>query len=157
MLTTELLMALQKDQLPTSSRNGKTHKPKRTCFVLRWGGSNSSTVDIVDEDDDDSLDPRLQRAKQLCQVQNVTPIWLQTCASEERYLEPHHLPELFLPSTRPILSFTAATGTRSNATKTKTTGTATVVAPPAPRVSVTGFSGSLRTAMRHLLQAMGAM
>lgn len=107
--------------------------PKRRCYVIGWGGYTPSHMEIH---------PLLSQVKRhgLCHMEQVTPIWLHTCLTEERVVTPSRVPEIFCPDSRPIHKLVDK----------KLDDTPTV------RVSVTGLSGSQRTAVMHLVEAMGA-
>ena len=148
MLTAKLLDALQKD------RHTNSNTTQRTCYVVRWGGGSSSND--AGEDDDAMIHPLLRRAKQVCRTVDVTPVWLQTCASEQCCLDPSLLSRLFEP--RPMRSFLLGGSSKKDATnKKKKKKTAAAVGQRAPpRISVTGFGGPQRAALRHTIEAMGA-
>jgi twin BRCT domain len=133
MLSHALLDALKADQAAAAAT---TTTQQRTCYVVCWGGP--STHD---------LHPLLSQVKryQLCDVQPVTPIWLQTCATEQKCIHPSRLPELFQPNNRPIHSFSKHQYGK---------GEKQVDAGSSIRISLTGFSGSQRTAMIRLIAAM---
>ena len=131
MLSQALLDALKADQAAAAT--------KRTCYVICWGGA--STHDVH---------PLLSQVKryQLCDVLHVAPVWLLTCATEQKCIQPSHLPELFQPNNRPMYAFS---------TKKDGKGKKQISATSMKRISVTGFSGSHRTAIIHLITSMGGV
>lgn len=130
MLSQVLLNALKADQAAAVA--------KRTCYSICWGGASTHDLQY--------LFSQVKRY-QLCNVESVTPIWLFTCATEQKYIQPNHLPELFQANNRPIYSFT----------KKDEKGKAQISVKPLQRISVTGFGGSQRTAIIHLITAMGGI
>lgn len=134
MLSLKLLEALKIDGATIKT----SQEAKRKCYVVCWGGYTSAHLEIH---------PLLAQVKRhaLCDLLEVTPIWLQTCFSEHKIISPSRLPIIFVPGSRPIRSLSKIDG----ATKTTSTKVATI------RLSITGFSGSKRTAIIHLIEAMG--
>lgn len=68
----------------------------------------------------------------LCQLVPVTPVWVQTCLSEGKVVSPRHFSSILCPSEWPWRSLTAT------------------------HISVSGFSGSKRTALIHFIRAVAA-
>lgn len=147
MLSLPLLDALKSDLAAAAN----TTTTKRTCYVICWGGGVQH-----------ELHPLLAQVKrfQLCDVVPVTPIWLQTCVTEQKCVHPSRMPELFQPSNRPIYAF-SDNKRNSNKQQQQKEGkklvdnNAALSSSTTIRISVTGFSGSQRTAMIHLIRAMG--
>jgi len=105
---------------------------KRTCYVIGWGSYSQAHLEIH---------PLLAQVKRnnLCELVEVTPLWLKTCLAEKKILKPNRLPVIFTPCGRPFHTLTSAEATASSI-----------------RISVTGFSGSRRTAIIQLIRAIGA-
>lgn len=136
---------------------------KRTCYVVTWGGATPSHLEIH---------PLLSQVKRhsLCRLVQVTPIWLFTSISEQRMIQVSRNPSLYVPGKHPIHALIpSADGPKcgndasTNDVPNKLDSSMTSAVPTnasAPgssviRISVTGFSGSTRTAIRHAIQAMG--
>jgi twin BRCT domain len=142
LLTTKLLAAIKADRQGASTVQ---QQQRRTCYVISWGedddGSIGRSTDVA------SMHPLLAQIKRqnLCTVEVVSPIWLQTCREEQTCLVPSEFPELFQQTRRPIHRFHTVPST-TTATKSIET--------PAIRISVTGFAGVQRTAITLLIQAM---
>jgi twin BRCT domain len=119
---------------------------KRTCYVVAWGGATQSHLDIH---------PLLSQIKRqsLCHLVQVTPIWLSTCISEQRLLQPSRSPCLFEPGKRPIHCLFHPNAGKGYMARDATSNDSK---PRAVRISVTGFSGSIRTALMHAIKAIGA-
>lgn len=155
LLSLKLVEALKVDNAPTGclpsvAENSNLPRDatsvKRTCYVVAWGGATHSHLDIH---------PLLSQIKRqsLCHLVQVTPIWLSTCISEQRLLQPSRNPCLFEPGKRPIHWLV-----HPNAEKVLVAGDATSKDSKLHevRISVTGFSGSIRTALMHAIKAIGA-
>jgi hypothetical protein len=127
LLSLKLLEAFKVDRV------GADKQKQRMCYVVCWGSYTRPHLDIH---------PLLAQVKRhnLCEMLEVTPLWLRTCLSEDRLLSASGLPMIFTPSSRPIYCLTKDDDKCSTP----------------PRISITGFSGSRRTAIIHLVQAMGA-
>jgi len=128
-ICSKLLEAIKVDR-------AKADDEKRTCYVIWWGGYTSSHL---------SMHPLLAEVQRhdLCDMVHTTPIWLQTCISEQKCATISRYPVLFAPSSWPIQALNHSS--------------AEPVKKKPIRISITGFSGSKRTAIVHLIQAMGAV
>jgi twin BRCT domain len=84
-------------------------------------------------------------------VISVTPIWLQTCVTEQRCIPPQQYPDLFVPMKDFMHKF--------NGTKRATNGNDRLALSKTDtiRLSMTGFSGFRRSSLVHLIQAMGGI
>lgn len=131
MLSLKMVEALKVDVAGTKKRF-----EKRNCYVVAWGGHSPAHLEIH---------PLLSQVKRygLCVVKQVTPVWLRTCLSEKQCLRPSLVPEIFVPNGHPLCSFTPAA--EKGSTKTSLV-----------RISLTGFKGAKRSAIAHLIEAMGA-
>jgi hypothetical protein len=171
MLSPKLLDALKVDHASAGTvaedidDGNNASSSKRTCYVVTWGGATPSHLEIH---------PLLSQLKRhsLCRLVQVTPIWLFTSIDEQRLIQVSRNPSLFVPGKHPIHALAPSTrgpergnnNSRTAVPKKLESSTATGAAPtntsvpatPAIRISVTGFSGSTRTAIRHAIQAMGA-
>lgn len=152
LLSQKMMEALKVDQAPGKSNPNASLtltascSAKRTCYVIGWGGYSSSHLDIH---------PLLSQVKRhaLCHVVEVTPIWLLACQSEQRLILPtSRNPDLFVPGKRPIHRLGDLVVPRSSQS-TALNGKADKARPL--RISVTGFSGSTRSALVHAIQALG--
>jgi twin BRCT domain len=155
LLSMKLVEALKVDHAPSGFVSGSATNvnapkdatsAKRTCYVVAWGGATQSHLDIH---------PLLSQIKRqsLCRLVQVSPIWLSTCITEQRLLQPSRNPCLFEPGKRPIHWLF-----HPNAQKGLMPGSAASddATSHAVRISVTGFSGSIRTALMHAVKAIGA-
>lgn len=84
------------------------------------------------------------RRCELCELQEVTPVWLKTCAAEQNCLAPSVLPEIFVPSNRPLcraLEVIAGKDGNNNEGHGVAKGKKHGSAEATMRISVTGFLG----------------
>lgn len=127
LLSMKMVDALKVDATAKTAQLGK-----RTCYVIGWGSYSQAHLEIH---------PLLAQVKRnnLCELVEVTPLWLKTCLAENKILKPSRLPVIFTPFGRPFQTLTSAEATESLI-----------------RISVTGFSGSRRTAIIQLIHAIGA-
>jgi len=152
LLSSKIIEALKIDNAAAATTTAAASK-KRKCYVVGWGGYMPSHLDIH---------PLLSQVKRnnLCDMQEVTPIWLYTCVTERKAITPSRLPILFsAANSRPIHLISAApskTDTKAPTKKTASSEKENPSPPPDIRISITGFSGSKRTAIMHLIKAMGA-
>lgn len=109
---------------------------KRSCFVLCWGGTTSAQLQAH------SLLSRVAK-DELCHVVEATPLWFRTCCVESRILPIERSRPLFAPVSWPMRKLVLAKET----TPGKKSGV---------RISITGFSGSLRSSLIVLIQLLGA-
>lgn len=133
-LSLKVVDALKVDRHDGGS--GNRRRSKRKCYVVSWGGYTAAHLE---------MHPLVAQIKrhELCTVHLVTPIWLFTCVTERRAVTPTRVPDLFVPSLRPLHSLQLKEKSSTNAS--------------APlRISITGFSGSQRTGLGHLIDALGA-
>jgi twin BRCT domain len=108
------------------SDQSKHDTARRTVYVVSWGGYSSLHA---------SLHPMLAHIQKenLCSVVPVSPVWLKTVIVEQRMAIPNRRPILFQPQAWPFAMISKSI-----------------------QIAVTGFAGSERTGMMHLIQAMGA-
>jgi hypothetical protein len=155
-LSLKLLEALKVDRRAAAKDKDKNiNGSKRKCYVVCWGhGHTASQL---------TIHPLLSQVRRhdLCDLVQVTPVWLQTCCSEEKVVGVDRCPIILGPQKWPIQSLVVDNGNKNDGGFAKenkgskgsggssTTGSKL-------RISVTGFSGSRRSAMIHLIQAMGA-
>jgi hypothetical protein len=127
MLSTKLVEALKADK-------ARTDQKQRKCFVVGWGGYESSHV---------AMNPLLSQVQRssLCKVLPVSPVWLDTCIAEEKLTTPSKRPLLFEPQSWPTRRLPDRLSTKAKGGGLK--------------VAVTGFVGSERTGIIHLLQSIG--
>ena len=149
LLSLKLVEALRADK--TAGRLEKTQL--RQCFVVCWGSCKPG----------DLMHPLVAQVRrhELCELQEVTPLWLRTCAAEQKCLAPSELPHIFVPNHRPLCRAlrvvaknrdgTNKGGDAANKMEGESVGAMSM------RISVTGYSGSKRTALIQLVQAMGGV
>lgn len=108
------------------SDQSKHDVARRTVYVVSWGGYTSLHA---------SLHPMLAHIQKenICLVVPVTPVWLKTAVVEQRMAIPNRRPILFQPQAWPFAMISKSI-----------------------QIAVTGFAGSERTGMMHLIEAMGA-
>jgi hypothetical protein len=97
---------------------------RRKCHVLCWGGTPRLELNPILS--------QLQRYN-ICDLILVTPMWLQTCISMQRILDPSLMPKLFIPCSWPLKKLTDTN----------------------LRVSVTGFSPTETMALATLMKVCG--
>ena len=133
-LSTEMVQALRRDKTRGVA--------PRTLYVVCWGSYDSA------QSHNFAMHSLLSQIVQqdVCNVVQVTPVWLQTVVQEKKLIPPSRLPELFVP-TRPLHKLQVAS---SQASK-KLSNDA-----PSLRICVTGHAGVRRKAMKFALMAMGA-
>ena len=128
-LTQEIVDALRIDKSKVSVF--------RKCFVVCWGSYEKSSLSVH------SLLAQIVN-EELAEVISTTPIWLRTCVAEQKLLLPSRLPEIFIPSSRPLQKiFPSQVGLNKDQD--------TPI-----RVCVTGYTGFRRKAIQLILEAMGA-
>jgi hypothetical protein len=116
MLTLKLMDAMKMDS--------KNLGHRRQCFVVCWGGAPRL-----------ELNPILSQLKRnnICDLVLVTPVWLKTCITLQKLVQPPRFPEALVPRTWPF-----KTMEKMNL-----------------RVSVTGFSATEKVALMHLTSTCG--
>ena len=107
----------------------------RNCYVVCWGGYTPVHTTVH------PLLSRVEKEK-LCNVIPVSPVWLLTCSTDRKLVAPERRPVLFQPQAWPTRRLPESLRTPS-----KTGGI---------RASVTGFVGTERTGIVHVLQSLGA-
>jgi twin BRCT domain len=169
LLSSQLLDALKVDlsrnhntAAHTNNKNVDATTPinKKKCFVICWGGGISGGTESVM-----MMHPLLAQVKrrELADIVEATPIWLQTCCTEQRIVPPQRLAILFQPTAWAIRSLSSLGQKPLQQPQQKSTSgekqdPALLQKPAAVlRISVSGFSGSRRTAMIHLITVMGAI
>lgn len=142
MLSMKLLEALKVDRRAAAKDKNSI---KRKCYVVCWGGGHTASHLTIH--------PLLSQVRRhdLCDLVEVTPVWLQTCCSEEKVVVVDRCPIALSPQKWPIQSLVDENDGVSKENKGTKGGVSSML-----RISVTGFSGSRRSAMIHLIQAMGA-
>ena len=138
-LNNRVVDALKVDKAAASS-DAKPNRPK--CFVVFWGGANySSSL---------TLYPTLEQVKRLklCDLMEVSPTWVQTCCSESKLISRSTFPAFFKPLT--WLPRCLSGGSVPHEKKAKEASTGNMV------IAVSGFKGSMRTAIAHWIGALGA-
>jgi hypothetical protein len=115
---------------------------KRKCYVICWGEYSSSHI---------TMNPLLSQVKRLklCDLEEVTPIWLKTCIAEQKSLSSSRLMEIFKPHGHPIHFLPKQKQVDVEENSSIAGGKSSSV-----RISVTGFTGTRRAAVVHLVQAM---
>jgi twin BRCT domain len=165
LLSSQLLDALKVDlsrNYNTSNKSADETMPinKKKCYVICWGGGISGGTESVM-----MMHPLLAQVKrkELADILEATPIWLQTCCTEQRIVPPQRLGILFQPTAWAIRSFLGQQQQLQQQQQKSNSGEkqdpAALQNPPAAglRISVSGFCGSRRTAMIHLITVMGAV
>jgi twin BRCT domain len=143
MMSIKLLDAIKSDHERNKNQRDPGHSKvestdKRSCYVIVWGENDPSHI---------NLNPLVASIKrhQLCHVDEVTPIWLQTCITEQKVLSSAGFPKVFKPQ-----------GPLHYLPKQKQLQQENKHNNQTIRISITGFSGSKRTAIIHLIHAIGA-
>jgi hypothetical protein len=136
MLSLKIVEALKVDRAVANAKDGSD---KRKCYVMCWGGGGTNIQQQI------TIHPLLSQVKRydLCELVEVTPVWLYTCCSEERIVGVDRCPILMGPQKWPIHLLAGITGGDKGKSNL--------------RISVTGFSGSRRSAIVHFVKAMGAI
>ena len=118
---------------------------KRKCFAIVWGGFTPANLE---------MHPLLAQCKRLglCDLQLATPIWLQTCIAENRVVSPSSVPQVFVPSSKPLRLLSHQRRSVGKKDQKKDPWCERNI-----RISISGFRGHLRTALRLLIEAMGAI
>jgi hypothetical protein len=130
LLSAEHVAALRSD----SARGAQ----RRQCYVVCWGSFDKSNLSIH------SLVSQLKR-EDIAEVVLVTPVWLKTCAAESKVIPVARCPEMFSPDSTPLRKI----GLVSQGKKMEEEE-------PSIRITVTGYSGIRRKALKFLIEAMGA-
>jgi hypothetical protein len=130
LLTAEHVAALRSD----SARGAQ----RRQCYVVCWGSFDKSNLSIH------SLVSQLKR-EDIADVVLVSPVWLKTCASESKVIPVARCPEMFSPDSRPLRKIDlVGPGKKLEGEKSSIC------------ITVTGYAGVRRKALRFLIEAMGA-
>lgn len=116
MLTLKLMDAMRVD--------AKTGGQRRRCHVVCWGGAPRLDLNPILS--------QLQRYN-ICDLTLVTPVWLKTCISVQKFVLPSRLPEILVPQPWPFQD----------------------LKPMNLEVSVTGFTPTEKMALLHLTRACG--
>lgn len=157
MLSLKLLEALKVDRRAAAKDKDKNISgSKRKCFVVCWGHTGHTASQLT-------IHPLLSQVRRhnLCELVQVTPVWLKTCCSEDKVVGVDRCPFILSPQKWPIQSLVVENGNNNDGgfAKEKKGSKGSGGSSPTGsklRISVTGFSGSRRSAMIHLIQAMGA-
>jgi hypothetical protein len=147
-LSSNLLDALRADAKVTSSLgdNDKddgiakrfVSSRRRDCYVVCWGGPpRLETNSIVSQ---------LKR-NNLCDVIPVSPIWIQTCISMKKLIRPERVPGAFVPPIWPMRTIHYK-GSNGKGQSSPT---------PPLHISLTGFQGTEKMALIHLIGAIGGL
>jgi topoisomerase (DNA) II binding protein 1 len=128
MVSLKLLDAMRMDAVKSDDTGGG----KRKCFVVCWGGFSQTHME---------LNPILSQLKRynLCDMELVNPIWLQTCISVQKRVHSHRIKCAFEPQTWPFRRLELPDN------KMKPI-----------RISLTGYQGTEKAAIIHLTKAFGA-
>ena len=141
-LSSKLVDALRADQ-----KAGRAIR-RRNCHVVGWGSYEPGKL----------IDPLVSQVKrhQLCDLLEVSPIWVHTCVKELKYLPPSAYPKLFTPSSR-LLHFALAACDKNERPKSVTipSDKNNASAHATIRISITGFTGFERTALVQFIQCLG--
>ena len=129
LLASDLVEALRLDKASSEYQT-------RTCYVVCWGGYKRAQI---------TVHPLLSRveSEKLLTLVPVTPIWIQTCSADREIVALDKCPVLFQPQTWPIRRLPESLSTSSKSGGIK--------------VSVSGFVGSERTGIIHMLRVLGAL
>jgi NAD-dependent DNA ligase len=154
-LSLKLLEAIKVDRR-AAAKEKNSNGNKRKCYVVCWGHTGHTASQLT-------IHPLLSQVRRhdLCDLVQVTPVWLQTCCSEEKVVGVDRCPILLGPQKWPIQSLVVHNGNNNEGgfpkekKGTKGIGSSNTTGSKL-RISVTGFSGSRRSAMIHLIRAMGA-
>jgi twin BRCT domain len=171
-LTRDVLDDMQsRNTKKASAASSEQPNKQQTCYVVCWGGecgTGSSSFGGADDDDGsgttswpklEDRHPLLWQLKQqrLCHIVHTTPIWVQTCLTEQKRIAPKRYPELFQPTNYPLHLLSHKQTLHSNHHDSETSKMLDVTCPTTDmRISLTGFVGWQRSALIHFLQAMGA-
>lgn len=138
LLSQSVIDILQKDTkrgLKSGIQLSDNPDTNRVCYiVVLTGGFVQSRIMNYHP-----LIAQVSMMKGLCQIVTVTPIWIQTCVSDKIDTKPDKYPLLFQPQSW----FMRKLPNSLNKGK-------------GIKVSITGFIGSERTGMQHMLKIIGA-
>lgn len=109
----------------------------RQCYVVCWGSYRETSLTL------NSLLAQMVK-DDIGEVIPVTPVWMQTCADEQKLITPSRYNEIFTPSSNPLRKLQVPIAK-------KLKGDVMQV-----RVCATGYSGYRRKAIQFLLESMGA-
>lgn len=104
--------------------DAKSESNRKTCYVVCWGGAPQL--------DYHPLLSQLKR-KNICDLVNVTPVWLASCIALQNVVVPDRMPSLFVPQSWPFQNLKEAE----------------------LQVSLTGFIGTERMALVEAMKACG--
>ena len=108
---------------------------RRKCHIVCWGGCPPRL-------DTSPLVSQLQR-HDLCELILVTPIWVQVCVSMKKRIQPRRMPLVLMPQSWPMKSLDDDDDDDNNVRKLE--------------ISLTGFQGTEKAVIIHLLQAIGGV
>jgi hypothetical protein len=130
LVSLKLIDALRADAASEDRRQ------KRKCYVVCWGGFTEQHLDIH---------PILSQLKRqgLCELVKVTPLWLHTCVSVQKRVQPSRIPLLFQPQLWQLRRLVES----NESDKIKADKI---------QISISGFSGTERAAIILLLCFIGA-
>ncbi|KAG7352717.1 twin BRCT domain containing protein [Nitzschia inconspicua] len=136
LLSSKLVEALKGD---AQTRQDAATAKQRKCYVVCWGGGNPrvSTSPLVSQ---------LQRDN-LCDVLLVTPFWLQTCVTVRKRVPPERVPMILMPQTW-SMKFVNSKSERID----EKLGHQKRL-----EVSLTGFQGTEKAAIIHVIGAIGGL
>jgi hypothetical protein len=156
-LSLNLVDALKMDSRRNKDTNGNTQQqqqqqPRRKCYVVCWGGYNADATSLTRLVDINPLTSQIKRYN-LCELICVTPIWIQTCVTVQKRVRPECLPTILIPQSWPMrkslqLLVTTPNGQQQQQQQQKQRKL---------DVSLTGFQGTEKAAIIHLIGAMGGM
>lgn len=144
LLTRSVVETLEKHRRESrrgGDRPSEEGERRRTCYCVSWGGGAAKHRTAAE------FHPLLSELlrKELCDVVvHATPVWIRTCATEGRKLDPRRHRSLFEPQRRPVRSLRSSSSSDGG-------GDGSIV-----KAAVTGFVGPERTGIVHLLSAIGA-
>jgi NAD-dependent DNA ligase len=126
MVSLKLIAMMRMDAVKSDDTGGK-----RKCFVVCWGGFSQTHME---------LNPILSQLKRynLCDMEFVSPIWLQTCISVQKRVHSNRIRCAFEPQTWPFRRLELPDKMKQI------------------QISLTGFQGSEKAAIIHLTNACGA-
>jgi twin BRCT domain/BRCT domain, a BRCA1 C-terminus domain len=142
LLSSKLVAALKADAEKARSLSdaaATTATKQRKCYVVCWGGGNPRV-------DTSPLVSQLQRGK-LCEVILVTPLWIQTCVTVRKRVRPDRVPRILMPQAWSMKCLISKADKNNNKEGRQRR----------LDISLTGFQGTEKAAIIHLIGAIGGM
>jgi hypothetical protein len=140
LLSRKLVDALRADARK-HVENAAENAPRCKCYVVCWGGGNPRV-------DTSPLVAQLQRDK-LCDIVLVTPLWVQTCVTVRKRVRPERVPLILMPQVWSMKSLVPKAAKKSS----KKEG----IQLRRLDISLTGFQGTEKAAIIHLIGAVGGL